>query len=95
MGDCIGDVAHECCSLNFTTMTGGMVYRVGDNVVAGEHGDVLNITQIFTTAINGEHLIFVVGDLSQPVMHGSDSVIDQWSKGTLLFPSGIERIFPS
>ena len=76
MGDCIGDVAHECCSLNFTTMTGGMVYRVGENVVAGD-------------------LIFVVGDLSQPVMHGSDSVIDQWSKGTLLSPSGIERIFPS
>ena len=76
-------------------MNGGMVYRVGENVVAGQHGDVLNITQIFTTAINGEHLIFVVGDLSQPVMHGSDSVIDQWSKGTLLSPSGIERIFPS
>lgn len=90
-GDCIGDIAHECRSLNFTTMTGGIVYRVGENVVAGEHGDVLNITQFLTTAINGEHLIFVVGDLFQPVMHGSDRVVDQWSKGTLLSPSGIER----
>ena len=94
-GDYIGDVAHECRSLYFTTMTGGMVYRVGENVVAGEHGDVLNITQFLTTAINGEHLIFVVGDVFQPVMHGSDRAVDQWSKGTLLSPSNIERIFPS
>lgn len=60
--DYIGDVAHEWCSIYFTTMTGRMVYRVGENVVAGEHGDFLNITQFLTAAINGEHVIFVVGD---------------------------------
>ena len=48
-----------------------------------------------TTAINGELLKLVVGDLFQPVMHGFDRVVDQWSKGTLLSPSSIERILPS
>lgn len=31
------------------------------------------------------------------MMHGSDRVVDQWSKGTLLTPSGIQRkvmLFP-
>lgn len=96
MGNCLSDVAHECRSIYFTTENGGILYRVGENViVSGEHEGVLNITQFLWTTLNGKNHIFVVGDCFQPVMNGSERGVYQWGKGALLSPSATEIILLS
>lgn len=98
VSDDISDVAHECRSIYIATTTGRMVYRVGENIAVSsehEHDDIIHITQFLRVTVNSNHHIFVIGDCFQPVVHGVERVVDQWSKGTLLLPSGAERILPS